>query len=174
MLRSLVLAVVVAVVVVVSASPAGACPPGPCLKYRHMQQQPPPEQNPRMYTRPLRGALPRFSWRDIARFLTEDAWSPVLELEVPNARISHKRLRFVFANTVIRTPDLSTRVVLVRRIEQIARTIYVDVDGSVFMLSRCGTARAPAMCLTQHDEIDLDAPPSVDDSDNRFAKPPGQ
>jgi hypothetical protein len=160
------------VVAVSSVTPAGACPPGPCLKYSHMQPPPNILQAPTLYTRPLRGGLPSFSYRNIAGFLAASPWQPDIPPTPTNVHVIDQRLRFVFAGTAIRTRDTSTRNVLIRRIERRARMILVEVDGDVFELSRCGTPRAPAVCL-QRTELELSV---VDDptDDDHFAKPPGQ
>ena len=181
MLRSLSLAIAVALVTTAAAPLAQACPPGPCLKYRNVNPHdlmgPTQVVSPTMYTRPLSAPFPRFSYAGVARFLASTKWTAELSLLgplAPNQRLANTALRFVTAANISRG-DANTRVVLIRRIEQRANAILVEVDGSVWMLSRCGTRRAPLICLTEHGEMSFDPiVDSVDSVDGRFAKPPGQ
>jgi len=135
---------------------AEACPPGPCLKYRQMTR-PVVTPRPTVYMRTIAGAAPAFSYRSIAGFLSGSTWDP---MPTPTNVVvaPWPKLRFRIANVARRPIDSSVRSVLIRRIERRDGATLVEVDGEVFALARCGSARRPIACLTLRDEVTLDEP----------------
>lgn len=128
--------VVLAVIVRIGA--ASACPPGPCLKYRHMVR---PEAAVNTYTRTVRAEPPVFSVARITAFITSSTW---------DAYPLGKRLRFVKPDQVARiaTPD---RLVLVREIRRDEDLAVVSVDGTDYALYRCLDAKHRyTSCLTRY------------------------
>src|SRR5262249_45086775 len=101
-------------VIVVALGTAHACPPGPCLKYRHLQPPPPPAPTKVVYLRTVHAALPRLDRAAIASFLTGSTW------ELSGAPAATSKLRFVDATRITqgfaRPPERTIRTVLVRTI----------------------------------------------------------
>jgi len=130
------LLVVLAVTVRIGA--ASACPPGPCLKYRHMV---PPEPVVNTYTRTDRAEPPVFSVARITAFITSSTW---------DAFPRGKRLRFVKPDEVARvaTPD---RIVLVREIRRDEDLAVINIDGIDYAMYRClDTKHRYTSCLSRY------------------------
>ena len=126
------------VVVLIGTHVAFACPPGPCLKYRHML---PPEPVVNTYTRTDRAEPPAFSVARITAFITSSTWDAF-----PRGR----RLRFVKPDEVARvaTPD---RTVLVREIRRDEDLAVISVDGTDYALYRClDTNHRYTSCLSRY------------------------
>lgn len=130
---------------------AQACPPGPCLKYRHLVRPPPPPPPPRVititYARTIPAALPRFGRAAIVRFLTGSTW----ELLGGNARTP--RLRFVDPTTITQhfaqpPGGNRDRTVLIRGIRATGEAAVIDIDGDPFSLAPCRIGRQWSTCLT--------------------------
>lgn len=135
---------------------AEACPPGPCLKYRHLTR-PVVTPRPMVYMRTIAGPVPAFSYRNMARFLASSTWDPMpTPTPVNMVAAPSPKLRFRFANAARRPVDSSVRSVLIRRIERRDGATLVEVDGDVFALARCGSVRRPLACLTLRDDLTLD------------------
>jgi len=153
---------------------ATACPPGPCLKYRHMQRVQPIHENATRYARSLR-ARPPASSRAIAGFLTGSVWLPQDNLVPrPSGVYPALPIRFLDPRQVRTSPNrIDERVVLVRRIDRRDRTTMVEVDGQVFELSACKDAsRQWTSCLTLRADLSFDAPEQDPADDGHFAQPP--
>jgi hypothetical protein len=133
--------------VVLGSTVASACPPGPCLKYRHMQPPPVPVPVINTYVRTVRAEPPRFSVRAVTAFLTGSTWEAFHPL---NALVAVPHLRFVAPDHAIRSTPIE-RVVLVREIRQDEDLAVVSIDGEEFALYRClDSAHHTTACLTRY------------------------
>jgi hypothetical protein len=152
---------------------ASACPPGPCLKYRHIQHVQPVRANAVSYARSLR-ARPPTNPRAIAEFLTRSVWLPQDHFVPQPGVYPALPIRFLDARQVQTSPNRTDeRVVLVRRIDRRDRITMVEVDGQVFELSTCrDTNRQWTSCLTMRTDLSFDVPEQDPVDDGHFAQPP--
>jgi len=146
-------------------TPAFACPPGPCLKYRRMRPPPPVQSPVTTYVlagRPRRPPL-RASTRQIQRFLDGSTWSELAPSQ------SLRTLELVSAARIRRDQRIwqaNYLRVLLRQIERRRGAVYVAVDDAFYQLVACRTgANRGTSCLVRVDEL----PP---EPDARFATPP--
>jgi len=160
-------------VALVANATAYACPPGPCLKYRHMQPPPAVRATATTYMRSVR-AQPPNNPRALADFLTSSVWLPKNETVLGPNTLPALAIRFVDPrrdNT--RRPIADDRVVLVRRIERRRHVTIVEVDGDVFELMQCRTgSRQWTSCLTARPDLSFDVPEQDIEQHGQFAKPP--
>ena len=163
-LRQIVIALTLAIA---TTSVAHACPAGSqCLKYRHMQ---PMRATATTYVRATAGEPPA-RLGAVADFLTGSLWQPSTAVALGPNMLPALPLHFVDPRRRVMPARADERQVLVRRIERDTVTM-VDVDGTVFELSRCrDAARRWTSCLTERDDLSFDM---VDRSvDRRFSQPP--
>jgi hypothetical protein len=162
-------------VVLAGTTIANACPPGPCLKYRHLQRPPLMPATAITYARALR-ANPTSHPNAIVALLTNSMWIPQDHTIAAPNMLPALPLRFVDPRQGKISPARGNeRVVLVRRLDRRGGITMVEVDGQVFELARCrDTSRQWTSCLTLRTDLSFDV---LDDgadesSDHHFAQPP--
>lgn len=150
---------------------AGACPPGPCNKYRTFTG-PRVEAQVQTYVRSSRALPPsRFDRRAIGAFLAGASWTPVSTLTpvTPNT-IAARPLRFIAPDRASRTPT-TERVAMLRQIERRNGATYVEIDGVFYTLDRCADpgTRVVNACLTYAGNLPEETQPATN---QQFARPP--
>lgn len=133
------------------AGPAAACPAkSPCLKYKNRVVQ----RQPLYYMRDAKSALPRFSEKNVTRFLQISLWTPVFDepnqpiaAPAPGSRVmmDTRKVRFVDPEHVP-PPRTNTRDAYAGQIMRADGFTYVDVYGQTFLLTSCAKDKKRA-CL---------------------------
>lgn len=129
--------------------PAAACPANtPCNKYKTRVVQ----VQPRYYMRDAKSPLPRFSEKNVTRFLQISLWTPVFDEpgRSPAARplqsvMDTRKVRFVDPEHVP-PPRTNTRDAFAGQIMHEDGFTYVDVYGQTFLLAKCAHDKKRA-CL---------------------------
>jgi hypothetical protein len=144
--------IVIAAFVCGIAQPALACPANtPCLKYKTRVVQ----LEPLYYVRDAKSPLPRFSEKNVTRFLMSSRWTPVFADAKTVARAPSpygqrvvtdgRKIRFVDPEHVP-PPRPNTRDAYAGQIMQAEGFTYVDVYGQTFLLTTCAKDKKRA-CL---------------------------
>jgi hypothetical protein len=142
---------VIALFIVGFARPADACPAkSPCLKYKTRVV----EIQPLYYVRDASSPLPRFSEKNVTRFLMLSLWTPVFaDSNVPMAPPARgvqvvkdaRKVRFVDPEHVP-PPRTNARDAYAGQIMHTDGFTYVDVYGQTFLLTKCAKDKRRA-CL---------------------------
>jgi hypothetical protein len=137
----------IVLVLLFATRPAAACPANsPCLKYKNRLFQ----QQPLYYMRDAKSPLPRFSEKNVTRFLQISLWTPVFNDAVaapgPGRVVKDTRkIRFVDPEHVPH-PRTNTRDAFAGQIMRTEGFTYVDVYGQTFLLTTCANDKKRA-CL---------------------------
>jgi hypothetical protein len=143
----------IVIALLLAARPAAACPANsPCLKYKNRTV----EIQPLYYVRDAASPLPRFSERNVTRFLMLSLWTPVfaepdpkvpMAAPAPGVHVTKdtRKVRFVDPEHVP-PPRTNTRDAYAGQIMRTDGFTYVDVYGQTFLLTTCAKAKKRA-CL---------------------------
>ena len=141
----------IVIALLLGARPAAACPANsPCLKYKNRVVQ----KQPLYYMRDAASSLPRFSEKNVTRFLQISLWTPVfadanqpVAAPPPGSRIviDTRKVRFVDPEHVP-PPRTNTRDAYAGQIMRTDGFTYVDVYGQTFLLTTCAKDKKRA-CL---------------------------
>jgi hypothetical protein len=144
---------------------AGACPPGPCTKYRM-----PRVEEVQLYHRVVATPIPaRLDRRALERFLVGSVWTPVPGMAGPPYTLgSPMPIRFASPAEASRRP-IAERTVLIRQLEWRDKLAYVEVDGAFYALVECREGRARSGCLRRVGALPPEPTPPPP---HRFATPP--
>ena len=141
------------IALLLGARPAAACPAGsPCLKYKNRVVQ----IQPLYYMRDAASPLPRFSEKNVTRFLMLSLWTPVFAEPNPKVPMAApapgvqvvkdtRKIRFVDPEHVP-PPRTNTRDAYAGQIMHTDGFTYVDVYGQTFLLTKCANNKKRA-CL---------------------------